>query len=75
MAKILRHPRVYGFLHVPIQSASDAILGLMKREYNCDDFCHIVDFLRREVRPARSAQRAAARDACCTATPPGPSLS
>jgi tRNA A37 methylthiotransferase MiaB len=56
MAKILRHPRVYSFLHVPIQSASDAILGLMKREYNCEDFCSIVDLLRREVR--RHARRA-----------------
>ncbi|EGD75297.1 cdk5 regulatory subunit associated protein 1 [Salpingoeca rosetta] len=49
MAKILNHPRVYAFLHIPIQAASDAVLTTMKREYNCEEFCHIVDFLRERV--------------------------
>lgn len=46
MALILDHPRVYSFLHIPIQSASDAVLQDMKREYSSDDFKQIVDFLR-----------------------------
>ena len=46
MAKILNHPRVYSFLHVPIQSASDSVLADMKREYCADDFRHVVDFLK-----------------------------
>jgi threonylcarbamoyladenosine tRNA methylthiotransferase CDKAL1 len=46
MALILAHPRVYAFLHIPIQSASDAVLADMKREYCCDDFKKIVDYLR-----------------------------
>ena len=46
MAKILNHPRVYSFLHVPVQSASDNVLSDMKREYCADDFRHVVDFLR-----------------------------
>ncbi|KAI5106022.1 threonylcarbamoyladenosine tRNA methylthiotransferase [Silurus meridionalis] len=46
MAKILSHPRVYAFLHVPVQSASDSVLMDMKREYCCDDFTHVVDFLK-----------------------------
>ncbi len=46
VALILDHPRVYSFLHVPIQSASDAVLADMKREYSSDDFRHIVNFLR-----------------------------
>ncbi|XP_062847878.1 threonylcarbamoyladenosine tRNA methylthiotransferase [Trichomycterus rosablanca] len=49
MAKILNHPRVYGFLHVPVQSASDSVLMDMKREYCCDDFSHVVDFLKEKV--------------------------
>jgi len=46
IALILAHPRVYSFLHVPIQSASDAVLADMKREYSSSDFRHIVAFLR-----------------------------
>ena len=46
MAKILNHPRVYSFLHVPVQSASDSVLMDMRREYCCADFKHVVDFLR-----------------------------
>ncbi len=46
MAKILNHPRVYAFLHIPVQSGSDAVLADMKREYSSEDFCKIVDFLR-----------------------------
>lgn len=49
MAKILIHPRVYSFLHVPVQSGSDAVLGDMKREYCRKDFEHVVDFLRERV--------------------------
>lgn len=50
MAKIFKHPRVYAFLHLPLQSASDAVLYSMKREYTQADFCHVVDYLREHVR-------------------------
>ena len=46
MAEVLNDPRVYSFLHVPIQSASDSVLMDMKREYCQDDFKHIADFLK-----------------------------
>ncbi|XP_021927891.1 threonylcarbamoyladenosine tRNA methylthiotransferase [Zootermopsis nevadensis] len=49
MAKILSHPRVYSFLHIPVQSGSDAVLGDMKREYNRADFQKVVDYLRERV--------------------------
>lgn len=49
MADILKHPRVYSFLHVPVQSGSDSVLGDMKREYCREDFEQIVDFLEKEV--------------------------
>ncbi|GFQ88280.1 threonylcarbamoyladenosine tRNA methylthiotransferase, partial [Trichonephila clavata] len=49
IAKILSHPRVYSFLHVPVQSGSDYVLGEMKREYCIDDFKMVVNFLREKV--------------------------
>lgn len=49
MCKILRHPRVYAFLHVPVQAGSTRVLDAMKREYSVDDFRTLVDILRRQV--------------------------
>ncbi|OTF83242.1 threonylcarbamoyladenosine tRNA methylthiotransferase-like protein [Euroglyphus maynei] len=49
MARILSHPRVYSFLHIPVQSGSDQVLADMKREYCIEDFCTIVDFLKQRV--------------------------
>ncbi|XP_064605868.1 threonylcarbamoyladenosine tRNA methylthiotransferase-like [Liolophura sinensis] len=49
MSGILSHPRVYSFLHVPVQSASDSVLMDMKREYCIADFKHVVNFLQQRV--------------------------
>ncbi|KRZ32245.1 Threonylcarbamoyladenosine tRNA methylthiotransferase [Trichinella pseudospiralis] len=39
IGEILNHPCVYSFLHIPVQSGSDAVLQDMRREYNVNDFC------------------------------------
>ncbi|XP_046968904.1 threonylcarbamoyladenosine tRNA methylthiotransferase [Vanessa cardui] len=49
VAEIMHHPRVYKFLHVPVQSGSDRVLSDMKREYTRADFERVVNFLRNKV--------------------------
>ncbi|KAA0702907.1 Threonylcarbamoyladenosine tRNA methylthiotransferase [Triplophysa tibetana] len=57
MAKILNHPRVYAFLHVPVQSASDSVLMDMRREYCCADFKRVVDFLKENSLSVREQKK------------------
>lgn len=45
MARIYSHPRIYKYLHMPIQSASDEVLERMKRDYTRKDFEEICDTL------------------------------
>ncbi|XP_011303966.1 threonylcarbamoyladenosine tRNA methylthiotransferase [Fopius arisanus] len=49
ISRILQHPRVYKFLHVPVQSGSDQVLSDMKREYSREDFERVVDVLQEKV--------------------------
>jgi threonylcarbamoyladenosine tRNA methylthiotransferase CDKAL1 len=49
LVPVFMHPRVYRFLHVPVQAASDRVLAAMKREYTRADFCDVVDYLREHV--------------------------
>lgn len=49
IATCLRHPNVFEFLHVPVQSGSNRVLTAMNREYTVEEFCMVVDTLRRLV--------------------------
>ncbi|XP_047358730.1 threonylcarbamoyladenosine tRNA methylthiotransferase [Vespa velutina] len=49
MSRILDHPKVYSFLHIPVQSGSDQVLYDMKRDYTCSDFEFVVNFLQSKI--------------------------
>lgn len=49
IAKILNHPNVYSFLHIPVQAASNGVLDQMKRLYTIEDFERVVDTLLSKV--------------------------
>ena len=49
IADVLNHPRVYSFLHVPVQAASNDVLQVMQREYTCEEFELICDTLLKKV--------------------------
>ena len=46
---VLRDPRVYRFLHIPVQSGSNGVLKDMKRHYTVNKFLGIVNRLRDEI--------------------------
>ena len=49
LIKIYKHPNMFKFLHVPIQSGNNEILRLMNRKYTVEDFIEIVDAFRKEI--------------------------
>ena len=55
VARNLAKDNVFSFLHVPVQSGSDAVLKNMNREYTYADFSYVVDTLRSSVPSAHIA--------------------
>ena len=49
MAEILQSPKVFSFLHVPVQAGSNKVLEGMRREYTVEEFRRVVDYLTEHV--------------------------
>ena len=49
MGDIMNHPRVYTFLHVPVQCGSNKVLDKMIREYTVEEFQEVCDYLIEHV--------------------------
>lgn len=49
VAKLLNDPRVFAFLHIPVQAASNKVLDAMRREYTVEDFKTVANSLIRHV--------------------------
>lgn len=47
--EVLREPKVFKYLHVPLQSADNRVLKIMKRRYTYDEFKEIIKEVRRKV--------------------------
>lgn len=49
IAEVLNHPLVFSYLHIPVQSGSNAVLKGMNREYTAEEFRTCADTLLRLV--------------------------
>ncbi len=49
LIEIYKDPKVFKFMHIPVQSGSDDILRLMKRKYTVAEFKEIVKRVRKEI--------------------------
>lgn len=49
LIKVYKNPKIKGFLHVPVQSGSDKVLGEMNRQYKVKDFEKIVAAFRKQI--------------------------
>lgn len=49
LGRILAHPNVFSWLHVPVQAGSDHVLQAMNRRYSVEDFENAVAGLRERV--------------------------
>jgi threonylcarbamoyladenosine tRNA methylthiotransferase CDKAL1 len=50
LVHIYKHPKMFKFLHIPIQSGNDDVLRNMKRSYNVKEFKSLINLFRREIR-------------------------
>jgi MiaB-like tRNA modifying enzyme len=46
LIEVFKNPKMFKFLHIPVQSGSNPVLRAMKREYNIDDFKEVVKKFR-----------------------------
>lgn len=49
LAECFLHPKMFRFLHIPLQAGNNRVLQVMKREYTAGEFLSIVDYFRKSV--------------------------
>ncbi|MDP3765306.1 MAG: tRNA (N(6)-L-threonylcarbamoyladenosine(37)-C(2))-methylthiotransferase [Nanoarchaeota archaeon] len=49
LIEIYKHPKMFKFLHIPLQSGNNEILKLMNRKYTIDEFVAVVEAFRKEI--------------------------
>lgn len=49
LIRIYKHPKMFKFLHIPLQSGNNEVLRLMNRKHTAEDFTRLVDAFRKEI--------------------------
>ncbi|MBI4452248.1 tRNA (N(6)-L-threonylcarbamoyladenosine(37)-C(2))-methylthiotransferase [Candidatus Woesearchaeota archaeon] len=49
LIKIYKHPKMFKFLHIPVQAGSNEVLKAMNRKYSVEDFIKVVEAFRQEI--------------------------
>lgn len=49
LIEIFKNEKMFRFLHIPVQSGSDSVLKAMNRVYTADEFCSIIEKIRKNV--------------------------
>jgi len=49
MVRVLKHPKVFKFVHLPLQAGSNSVLKNMRRMYTKEEFVALVEYIRGEV--------------------------
>ncbi|OVE75088.1 hypothetical protein BVX95_00150 [archaeon D22] len=55
LTEILNHPKMFKFIHLPIQAASNSVLKDMNRKYTYEEYVEVVKTLRQNVEDLRIA--------------------
>ena len=49
LIEVYKNPKMYKFLHIPVQSGSNSILESMKRGYKIENFINFIEDFRKEI--------------------------
>ncbi len=47
--EVMKHPKIYKFVHIPVQSGCDRVLKDMKRAYTVEEYKEIMGRIREEI--------------------------
>ena len=49
MIEVYKNPKMFRFLHIPVQAGNNEVLKQMNRRYSVEDFIKIVEEFRKEI--------------------------